>query len=98
MDTEKGHMPMAQLKRTPEEVGRIGEEIYRERIRPQVLSHHKGKFLVLDVNTGEFEVDEDDRVASDRLRARVPGGEFYGLRIGYSSAYTLAGTMVEDQA
>jgi hypothetical protein len=91
-------MAMAQLKRTPEEVGRVGEEIYRQRIRPHVLPRHKGEFLVLDVNTGEYEVDEDDRVASDRLRKRVPGGEFYGLRIGYRSAYTLAGTMVEDEA
>lgn len=87
-------MPKTQY--TAEEVGRIGEEMYRRDIRPKVYPQHKGKFLVLDILTGDFEIDEDDLTASERLRARRPDSVRYGLRIGYTSAYTLAGSMVEE--
>ena len=88
---------MPHTKHTPEEVAQIAEEIYARDIRPKVMPQEKGKFLVLDINTGQYEIDEDDLKASQRLRARVPNGEYFGLRIGYTTAYTLGGTMEEDE-
>ena len=87
-------MPSATF--TKEEIARRGNEIYRRDIREKVLPLHKGKFLVLDIETGDYEVDEDDLRAEERLRARRPSGVLFGLRVGYTSAYTLAGRMVED--
>lgn len=81
---------------TNEEIGRIGEEMYRRDIRSKVLPQHKGEFLVLDIDTGDYEIGIDDLQTEKRLRARRPNGVLYGLRIGYTSAYTLAGRMVED--
>ncbi|HZP80317.1 MAG TPA: hypothetical protein VFB21_01645 [Chthonomonadaceae bacterium] len=83
---------------TSEEIGRIANEIYHRDIRQKVMPQHKGKFLVLDIQTGDYEIDEDDLSAEERLRARRPEGILFGLRIGYTSAYTLAGRMVEDEA
>src|SRR6266516_6369961 len=82
---------------TTEEIARVAEEIYRRDIRPKVMPQHKGKFLILDIESGDYEIDEDDLTAEERLRARRPDGVFFGIRIGYTSAYTLAGTMVEDE-
>ncbi len=76
---------MPHTKHTPEEVAQIAEEIYARDIRPKVMPQAKGKFLVLDMNTGQYEIDEDDLKASQRLRARVPNGEYFGLRIGYTT-------------
>jgi len=87
---------MTRIKPTPDEIARIAEEIYARDIRPKVMPQEKGKFLVLDINTGQYEIDEDDYKASQRLRARVPNGEYFGLRIGYTTAYTLGGTMEEE--
>src|SRR5438552_12138503 len=86
---------MPRTRYTNEEIGRLGNEIYRRSIRDKVMPQHKGKFLILDIESGDYEVDEDDLSAEDRLRARRPDGVFFGLRIGYTSAYTLAGTMEE---
>jgi hypothetical protein len=83
---------------TNEEVGKIAEEIYRRDIRDKVLPKHKGKFLVLDIKSGDYEIDEDDLQAEERLRARRPDGVFFAFRVGYTTAYTLAGTMVEEGA
>jgi hypothetical protein len=88
---------MPQTKHTPEQIARIAEEMYRRDIRPSVMPQHKGKFLVLDIKTGEYEIDEDDLTASRRLRARVPNGEYFGMRIGYTTSYTFAGGMEEDE-
>jgi len=88
---------MSQTKYTPEEIGRIGTEIYRQQLRSQVMPHAKGKFLILDIESGDYEIDADDTSAEERLRARRPAGVFFGLRIGYTSAYTLSGRMLEDE-
>jgi hypothetical protein len=88
---------MPQTKYTPEEIGRIGTEIYRRQLRSQVMPQHKGKFLILDIESGDYEIDADDTSAEERLRARRPAGVLFGLRLGYTSAYTLSGRMIEDE-
>ena len=88
---------MPQTQYTNEEIGRIGTEIYRRQIRPQVMPQYKGKFLLLDIESGDYEIDEDDTSAEERLRVRRPNGVLFGLRIGYTSAYTLAGRMIEEE-
>lgn len=87
---------MTQTTYSNEELGRIAEEIYRRDIRDKVMPQHKGKFLILDIDTGDYEVDENDMRAVHILRARRPDGNLYGLRIGYTTAYTLSGTMTEE--
>jgi len=89
---------MLRTQYTNEEIGRIGNEIYRRSIRDKVMPQHKGKFLVLDIESEDFEIDEDDLTAEGKLRARRPDGVFFVIRIGYTTAYTFAGTLVEDQA
>ncbi len=83
---------------TNEEIAQRGNDLYRRTIRDQVLPQHKGKFLVLDIESGDYEVDEDDLSAEEVLRLRCPTGVFFGLRVGYTSAYTLSGRMIEEVA
>ncbi len=89
-------MPRTQY--TNEEIARIANEIYRRDIRDKVMPQHKGKFLILDIESGDYEMDEDDLSAEEILRARRPDGVLFGLRIGYQTAYTLAGSMKEEEA
>jgi hypothetical protein len=44
-------------KLTPEEIAARGEAIYDRDIRHKVEGTHDGKFLVLDIETGEYEID-----------------------------------------
>src|SRR5205823_2471321 len=93
---EVSTMPHPRYSR--EEIARHGNEIYRRDIRDKVMPQHKGKFLILDIESGDYEIDTDDLSAEEILRARRPDGVFFGLRIGYTSAYTLDGRMIEDAA
>jgi hypothetical protein len=76
---------------TTDEVGRRGRELYEQKLRAQVEPAHTGKFLVLDIVTGDYEIADDDLTASDLLLARHPHGVLYGLRIGSPTTYRLGG-------
>jgi len=91
---EATNMPRTQY--TNEEIGQLAEQIYRRSIRDKVMPQHKGKFLIVDIESGDYEIDEDDLAAEDRLQARRPDGVFFVLRIGYKAAYTLVGTLEEE--
>ncbi len=76
-----------------EEIARRGNEIYESKIRPVVESAHLGKFLVLDVDTAEYEIDSDEIKAFDRAIARHPHGTLYLIRIGQVAAHQLGGNL-----
>ena len=54
----------------PGEITTLGEAIYREQIQPRVGPVEKGKFVVEDVETGDYEVDSDNAAATRRLLKR----------------------------
>ncbi len=68
-----------------------GQALYDAQIRAQVEEEHRGKFLILDVNTGDYEIDAEDITASERLLARMPNAVLFGVRVGYRAAYRLGG-------
>ena len=88
-------MPYA--KYLPEDVVSRGEEIYEQQIRRKVEAGNKGKFVVIDIETGGYEVDEDDLQATKRALAKRPEAVLYGVRIGYPTAYNLGGHIAMEQ-
>jgi len=87
-------MPYA--KYSPEEVESRGEEIYSRDVRQKVETGNQGMFVVIDIETGDYEVDEDDLQATKRALTKRSDAVLYGLRIGYPTAYTLGGHVEAD--
>ncbi len=79
-------MPVSQPRYSKEEFARRGDEIYDRDIRLRVEADNEGKFVVIDIETGDFEVDADELGASDRLLSRRPDAQVWMRRIG--SRYT----------
>lgn len=67
---------------TTEEVARRGREIYEREIRAHVDPEHSGRFLVVDVRSGDYEIADDDLTASERLLGRRPDALLYGQPVG----------------
>ena len=86
---------MANPKYGIDEVCDRGERLYEERIKLLVNSLETGKFIdiVIDIESGDYEVDEKALVASHRLRERRPDSVRYGGRVGYDSAYRIQRSM-----
>lgn len=74
---------------TPEEVAERGERIYEQQIKERVEPGEKGKFVIIDIETGDYEIDRSDLAATKRALARRPDAILYGMRIGYPTAYKL---------
>lgn len=51
---------------TREEIARRGDEIYEREVLPNLRPEDEGKFALLDIATGDYEVDRDEVAASDR--------------------------------
>ena len=78
---------MAQPDLTDPAIAVAGKKIYQEKIRPLMTEDDIGKFVIVDVNSGEYEIDEVASAASKRLRQRRPDSLRFGMRVGYSAAY-----------
>ena len=50
-----------------------GRAIYNKTIRDKVESTEKGKVVVIDVNSGDWEIDSDDATALFRLLKTTSG-------------------------
>lgn len=71
-------MPIADYR--PGEISDLGEKIYREKLKRLVYPAEKGKFLIIDVESGDYEIDEDALTATQRLRQRRPQAVNYGVK------------------
>jgi hypothetical protein len=59
-----------------------GKKIYEEKLRPILEPQHNGKYVVIDVDTGDHELDQDHVAASQRAHKNKPGVVFYVARVG----------------
>ena len=78
---------MTTSKFSKDEVCDRGEEIYEEHIKALVEPQENGKFIVIDIESGDYEISEDMLDASDLLQKRRPDSVQFGAMIGYESAY-----------
>ncbi|MBL8792626.1 MAG: hypothetical protein JNM56_01845 [Planctomycetia bacterium] len=72
-----------------EELARRGDETYTRRVLPCLRPEDDGKFVAVDVESGAFEVDEDDHAAVSRLHRRTPGAQVRLVRAGHPAAHRL---------
>ena len=84
-------MPTTRARHPLDELGRLGDAIYDQQIRPTVRPEDKGKFVAVDVDTGEYEMDADDYTAVMRLRARIPAADMWLMCAGYPTTYRIGG-------
>ena len=75
-------MDSTQPRYSKEEFARRGEEIFERDIRPQLKKARRSHFVVIDIETGAFEVDESELAASNRLLARQPNAQIWLRRVG----------------
>ena len=75
----------------PGEITALGEAIYQEQLRSRIGPVEKGTFVVIDVETGDYEIDARDATATRRLLKRRPDAVTYGVRVGHRAAYSHVG-------
>ena len=76
------------------DLGAIGRAIYKNKILKTLdETADKGKLVVIDVNSGDYVIADDDLSAMIALRDRRPDAFFWVERIGYSAPYSMGGSL-----
>ena len=78
---------MGQPDSIPADLAYRSQSIYEELIRHLVDPLQKGKFVVIDIHSGDYEVHERDADATRKLLERRPDATTWAVRVGYPTAY-----------
>ena len=76
-------MTVRQPRYSKEEFTRRGTELYEQRIRPLVEQGNQNRFVVIDIETGDYQLADDPLEASQPLIARRPDAQLWCVRIGH---------------
>jgi outer membrane protein assembly factor BamB len=80
-------MVVRQRRYSKEEMARRGQELYESGIQQEVEAGNEGKIVAIDIETGDFEVDENIVPATNRLFERTPDAQPWVIRIGHRAVY-----------
>jgi hypothetical protein len=76
-------------KRSLAELASLGGDIFDRQVRPALRAEDDGKFVASDVDTGDYEIDEDDYAAVARQRSRKPAADVWLMRAGSPTTYRM---------
>ncbi len=89
-------MGSVQPRYSKEEFARRGDALYERDILPTLAGKDVGKFLAIDIETGEYEIAADEMRASNKLRARLPEAQIWMVRIGHRSVHRIGGGLRQE--
>ena len=65
---------MAHTEYTPQEISARGKALYETKLKAQLEPEHIGKYLVIDIETGDYEMDSDGEKPLSELAKRILSG------------------------
>ncbi len=73
---------LARTELPPDKVAALGEAVY-DKIKAEVEANDFGHYLVINVDTGMYEMGNDYILPTERLLSEDAAASLYALRIGY---------------
>lgn len=64
------------------EIARRGSELYERNVYPTTQLSDIGKIVLIDIESGEWEIDTDEIAAAKRLETRYPDTQIWMVRVG----------------
>ena len=80
-----------------EEFARRGDALVESTVRPNLKAADKDKFVAIDIETGEYELDKDEMKAADRLRKRIPDSQIWLVHATLGYLHRLGGHGLQGQ-
>ncbi len=77
-------------------IARRGQDLYNRSIRIQVETRENiGKIIAIDLDTSNYEIDDNLLEAIDRLQAQFPDAIVWAERIGFNAVYAVGGSLTK---
>jgi hypothetical protein len=78
------------------EIAKRGQNIYDRSIRTQVETlENMGKIISIDIETGNYEIDDNLLESSSRLQGQFPDAIIWAERIGFNAVYAVGGSLTK---
>jgi hypothetical protein len=82
---------MAVRRHSSEEFARRGAEICERVVKPTLKPEDMDRYVAIDIESEDFEINANDYAASKGLRARRPDAQIFIGRVGRRAAYNMGG-------
>lgn len=69
------------------------QKLYKKLRSKIEIPENIGRLIVMDVESGDYEIDDLGLEGSRRLQSRHPGAMLYALRIGYETVESFGGVL-----
>lgn len=85
---------MQSILLSSKEVAKRAYQIYESKIRQEVETEENiGKMVIINIETGDYEVDQTGLQAAKNLQIKFPYARLFGICIGYNVAASFGGVM-----
>lgn len=74
-------MSVSKRRYSKEEFARRGDALVESKVRPNLTMADEDKFVAIDIETGEYELDRNEMKAADRLRKQVPDPQIWLVHV-----------------
>ena len=74
---------------TPKQVAEKGEQIYQEKLKPILEPQENGKFVTIEVNSGEYFLGDSLLEALQRARQKYPDRLFHTIKVGAEGVFKM---------
>ena len=74
-------MAVTKRRYSKEEFARRGDALIESKVRPKLTATDEDKFVAIDIETGEYELDKNEMRAAERLRKRVPDPQIWLVHV-----------------
>lgn len=64
-----------------------GETLYREVLKSRLEPQENGKFIAIDIESGEYFLGDDALTAMTAAHEKYPAKLFHLMRVGFSAAF-----------
>jgi hypothetical protein len=90
-------MAAAKRRYSKEEFVRRGESLVESKVRPHLTAADAEKFVAVDIETGEYELDKNEMKATARIRKRVPDAQIWLVHVTLGYLHRFGGHSLRGQ-
>lgn len=80
---------MTEQTLTPEQIAGLGEKLYQEKLKSILEPTQIGKFVAIEVVSGDYFVGDTIIEAMQQGREKYPDRLFHTIKIGYKGVYKM---------
>ena len=73
-----------------------GPSLYQNRILPHLGTYDRGRLVIIDVDTGDYEVDVPGADALSLLLSRRPNARLWMERVGHPAAFHMGSRITAE--